>query len=103
MPGVYREKECPNCGVFHRKKGNYCSKPCSTTSVNKTREISDKARDNIRKAVQAHHDYSLEGTGQKELVRRGLSTNHDDVQIQIPHIHSIDDYDFLENYPRSDI
>ncbi len=29
MPGVYREKECPYCGVKHRKKGNYCSKSCS--------------------------------------------------------------------------
>lgn len=29
MPGVYREKECPTCGVKHRKKGQYCSKTCS--------------------------------------------------------------------------
>ena len=29
MPGVYREKECPTCGVKHRKKGKFCSKSCS--------------------------------------------------------------------------
>lgn len=29
MPGVYREKECPVCGVKHRKRGEFCSKTCS--------------------------------------------------------------------------
>lgn len=27
--GIYREKECPTCGVKHRKKGRFCSKTCS--------------------------------------------------------------------------
>lgn len=26
--GQYREKQCPHCGVTHRKKGNYCSRSC---------------------------------------------------------------------------
>jgi len=25
MPGVYKEKECPYCGIKHRKRGQYCS------------------------------------------------------------------------------
>ena len=29
MPGVYREKVCPACGIKHRKRGEYCSKTCS--------------------------------------------------------------------------
>ena len=29
MAGVYREKECPQCGVKHRKRGEFCSKTCS--------------------------------------------------------------------------
>lgn len=24
----YREKECPTCGVKHRKRGPYCSRSC---------------------------------------------------------------------------
>ena len=27
--GQYREKVCPQCGVKHRKRGEYCSKSCS--------------------------------------------------------------------------
>ncbi len=26
MPGVYREKQCPVCGVTHRRRGPYCSR-----------------------------------------------------------------------------
>lgn len=44
MPGVYREKECPTCGVKHRKKGQFCSKTCS----NKGRDPS---------VYQKHSDY----------------------------------------------
>ena len=45
MPGVYREKECPTCGVKHRKKGMFCSKTCS----NKGRddEYKQKMRDRM--------------------------------------------------------
>lgn len=25
MAGVYKEKECPHCGIKHRKRGKYCS------------------------------------------------------------------------------
>ena len=28
MPGIYRLKECPNCGAEHRKRGPYCSRSC---------------------------------------------------------------------------
>lgn len=40
MPGVYKEKECPTCGVKHRKKGMFCSKTCS----NKGRDEEYKAK-----------------------------------------------------------
>ena len=26
MAGVYREKQCPVCGITHRKRGPYCSR-----------------------------------------------------------------------------
>lgn len=29
MPGVYKEKTCPACGIKHRKRGEFCSKTCS--------------------------------------------------------------------------
>lgn len=40
MPGVYRKKNCPQCGVEHRKRGNFCSVACS----NSHRTISDKTK-----------------------------------------------------------
>lgn len=29
MPGIYKRKTCPACGVEHRKRGEFCSKTCS--------------------------------------------------------------------------
>lgn len=40
MPGVYREKECPVCGIKHRKRGNHCSQSCA----NSTRVTSDETK-----------------------------------------------------------
>lgn len=40
MPGVYKEKICPNCNKVHRKRGPNCSQACA----NSVREISDKTK-----------------------------------------------------------
>jgi endogenous inhibitor of DNA gyrase (YacG/DUF329 family) len=57
MPGVYREKVCPTCGVKHRKKGPFCSKACSNAGRDaETRQkLSDasKANNNIANAMIA--------------------------------------------------
>jgi len=50
MPGVYKKKNCPVCGIEHRKRGPYCSishalsdRVVSKETVEKIRE-SNKAR-----------------------------------------------------------
>lgn len=45
MPGVYREKECPTCGIKHRKKGVFCSKTCSNKG--RDEEYKQKMRDKM--------------------------------------------------------
>lgn len=40
MPGVYKQKVCPECNEVHRKRGPFCSQACS----NAHRPISDKTR-----------------------------------------------------------
>lgn len=41
MPGVYREKTCPTCGISHKKRGPYCSRSCGNHRVHteETKEI----------------------------------------------------------------
>lgn len=48
MPGVYREKVCPTCGVKHRKKGPFCSKVCSNAGRDgiTRQKISDASKAN---------------------------------------------------------
>ncbi len=43
MPGVYRKKNCPNCGVEHRGRGQFCSVACS----NSFREVKQETKDKI--------------------------------------------------------
>lgn len=40
MPGVYKKKNCPNCGVEHRGRGKFCSVACS----NSYREVKPETR-----------------------------------------------------------
>lgn len=43
MPGVYRKKQCPTCGVEHRRRGVFCSKSCSNRG--RDDEYKQKMRD----------------------------------------------------------
>jgi hypothetical protein len=50
MPGVYRKKNCPHCGVEHRGRGLFCSIACS----NSHREVKQETREKI-KAIALDH------------------------------------------------
>lgn len=43
MPGIYRRKNCPYCGVEHRNRGPYCSK--SHAGLDRSPEIYEKVSD----------------------------------------------------------
>jgi len=43
LPGVYKKKNCPNCGVEHRGRGQFCSVGCS----NSFREVKPETRQKL--------------------------------------------------------
>jgi len=81
MPGVYKKKECPQCGVEHRKRGNFCSTACA----NSHRPVSDNIRENMRKVAQEYNK-TPEGIAQTRL----FGVDSDDYYIEIPDIPEAD-------------
>ena len=47
MPNQYKEKECPNCAVKHRKRGVYCCQSCANANQFKTPEHVKKIKQSI--------------------------------------------------------
>lgn len=87
MPGVYREKDCLNCGKKFRKKGKFCSQACS----NSHREVSDKVRENMRQMAEDNNK-TPEGIARQKLFHANI--NPEDFAIDIPTL-----YDIPEGYP----
>jgi len=42
MAGVYRQKQCPVCGITHRKRGPYCSRSHALSDRTHTDETKNK-------------------------------------------------------------
>ena len=65
MAGVYKQKECPQCHVIHRKRGKFCSQACS----NSHRDVSVITREKLSK-VATEYKQTPEGIADtKKLVR----------------------------------
>lgn len=56
MSGMYRKKECPTCGIEHRKRGNYCGQSCA----NGGRLITDDTREKMSRS-NAQYNRTPEG------------------------------------------
>lgn len=52
MPGIYREKTCPKCGVIHRRRGPYCSRSCAMSSRIVSDETKQKHSENNKKRYE---------------------------------------------------
>ena len=65
MPGVYKLKKCPNCGVEHRKRGQHCSQSCANTG----RELSEESKETIRKKQEEYYQ-TPEGLANAAMVKR---------------------------------
>ena len=88
MPGVYREKECPTCGVKHRKKGKYCGQSCAS----KHYRHSEESKEKISNALKEEHK-KPERIAQARMLKQGTLTHAEDFAIAIPDIHDLSDYD----------
>lgn len=84
MPGVYREKDCPHCGIRHRKRGIYCSQSCASTAKEPTQGMRDHMRE-----VAIEYNKTPEAIAQKKLFNSGISI--EDFAVDIPTIHDMPD------------
>ena len=62
MAGIYREKQCPVCGVTHRKRGPYCS--ASHAAQNRTHSA-----ETIAKITQSNKERVADRTSDAYLDR----------------------------------
>ena len=86
MPGVYKEKECPSCGIKHRQRGPFCSQACA----NSGRETTEGMKEHMRK-VATEYNKTPEAIGKQKLFHTGISI--EDFAVDIPTI-----YDLPEGY-----
>ena len=52
MPGVYKLKNCPVCGVEHRKRGPYCSRSHALSDRQVKPETIEKIRESNKKRME---------------------------------------------------
>jgi len=50
LPGVYKKKNCPNCGVEHRGRGQFCSVACS----NSFREVKPETKEKLSEIAKEY-------------------------------------------------
>lgn len=105
MPGVYREKLCPTCGISHRKRGPYCSRSCGNI-----REHTEETKEKLRESRKEYYE-TPEGIATRSMIsRRNSAMNQglpfdtpspDDFAIEIPdvsQIRTLDSNEFSDGY-----
>jgi hypothetical protein len=102
MPGVYREKVCPNCGITHRKRGEFCGQGCHSSYRGQTEETKKKLSQ-----IKREYDLTPEGIAHNKMLSR-IMTNPEDPRItidefivDIPTIRDISDWD-MDGYDRAE-
>ena len=89
MPNVYREKECPTCGEIHRKKGAYCSKPCS---YKKELVMTQAGKDKISASMREQHKQP-DRIAHARLLQQGIAVKAEDFAIEVPDVRDLDDFE----------
>lgn len=51
MAGIYRQKQCPTCGITHRRRGPYCSRSCAAKDRTHSAETIEKIRESNKARV----------------------------------------------------
>jgi len=54
------ERECPVCGTKHRKRGQYCSKPCSNSGRTVTEAQKKKTSESMERFMNSDSDVAEE-------------------------------------------
>ena len=76
MPGVYREKECPQCKKLHRGRGNFCSTSCGNTG----RKVSAETKLKLSKKSTEYRN-TPEGIATTKIIARVTEKRHAGVTV----------------------
>lgn len=87
MPGVYKEKECPQCKKRHRGRGTFCSSSCSLTG----RKVSPETKQKLSEKSRAYRR-TPEGIATTKIIARVTEKRHagiislpeDDWIVEVP-------------------
>ncbi len=88
MPGVYKEKECPVCGIIHRKRGLYCCQTCANSTRIHSEETKQKISESNKEASQ-----SPERIAHGHMLKAGTLMAADEYAINIPDLSDRPDLD----------
>ena len=75
MPGVYKEKDCPNCKKTHRGRGQYCSISCAMTG----RKVSAETKQKLSKK-STEYRRTPEGIATTKTIARVTEKRHAGIQ-----------------------
>lgn len=73
MPNVYREKECPYCGVKHRRRGPYCSRSHSKMGTIHSEETKQKIRDSAQEYLRTPEGIANAAAVSRRSTQRGIN------------------------------
>lgn len=98
MPGIYREKSCPRCGVTHRRRGPYCSRECGNIrefTEDQKAEIAAKKSESMKEWAK-----TPEGIANAKMLGAGQVAAAEDFAIELPP--DLPDIDDLFDYERAE-
>lgn len=96
MAGVYKKKNCPTCGVEHRKRGQFCGQSCANS-----RPLSDEVKDQRR---DARYDYykTPEGLASIAMLARKNQKRAEDLEKEKKGEYILQDEDYYVEIPDLD-
>ena len=98
MSGQYKEKNCPKCGVKHRKRGLHCSASCAAMGRPVSEETKELHRQNTREYLQ-----TPEGIANSKKTGDGTQIAADEFAVNIPEVRDLSDYtEFLDGFDRGE-
>jgi len=90
MAGLYREKNCPTCGITHKKRGPYCSRSCGNIREH-TEETKEKLSDSRKEYYDTPEGIATKHKQSKITTARNTDTHYeilspDDYAVDIPDV-----------------
>lgn len=98
MPGVYRKKNCPHCGIEHRGRGLFCSKACS----NSNREVKPETKEKVSEKMK-EFKLTPEGIAGTKKFLRDVETHKKNIEKRANGEYVLQEDDWYVLPPSDDI